>query len=106
MSEESKLASKLDEKSKAIKFSEEEIKALQEIQDKYIAIQNDFGTLAINRIRVEKSLTAIDTAEDNLRNAFDENRVKEKDYVDGITKKYGDGTLNIEDGVFEPKPKS
>ena len=31
---------------------------------------------------------------------------EEKDYVDGITKKYGDGTLNIEDGVFEPKPKS
>lgn len=106
MSEDSKLADKLEEKSKAIKFSEEEIQSLQEIQEKYIAIQNDFGTLAINRIRVEKSLTAIDVAEENLRKAFDENRDKETEYVDGITKKYGDGTLNIEDGVFEPKPKS
>ena len=106
MSEDSKLAEKLDEKSKAIKFTEEEIKGLEEIQAKYIAIQNDFGSLSINRIRVEKSLNQIDEAEIQLRKSFDENRKKEVEYVESITKKYGDGTLNVEDGVFEPRTKS
>ena len=28
---------------------------------------------------------------------------EEKDFVDGVTKKYGDGTLDPESGIFTPK---
>ncbi len=87
------------------KFTEEEVKGLREIQDKYVAIQNDFGTLSVQRLRVENSLNQIDEAYSQLSEEFTKTQKTEKDYVDKITEKYGDGTLNIEDGTFIPKEK-
>ena len=89
--------------SKPIKFTEEEIKELESIQDKYLAIQSDFGSLSVQRIRVENSLEQLDEANDALRKSFRDNQKAERTYIQTITKKYGDGTLNIEDGTFVPR---
>jgi len=77
------------------KFTEEEIKQLQQIQQSYVAIQAQFGQLKMNQIR-------IDNQEDNLCDSLISLQDEEKKFLDGITKKYGQGSLNPETGVFTP----
>ena len=87
----------------AVKFTEEEMKEISTLQQSYVNLQNVLGQLGVNRIRLEQQLDDLDTAEDNVRVQFVENQTKERNFVDSINKKYGDGNLNLETGVFTPK---
>ncbi len=90
-----------------VKFTKEEIDSIQEIQNIYIGIQNAFGRLGVSRIRLDQDSLNLDNAENDLRQKYTENQNKERDFVDDITKKYGDGQLNLDTGTFIPteKPK-
>jgi hypothetical protein len=78
-----------------VKFTEEELKQVQNIQRSYANIQNQFGQLKITQIRLDNDEVVL---EDALKSIQDE----EKKFLDGITDKYGQGTLNPETGVFIP----
>ena len=95
MPEESKLVQKLEESQKEAKFSEEDLKQVQEIQKSYMNIQNSFGQIKMARLR-------LDQQELDLGNTLKEIQNKEKKFLDGITEKYGEGSLNPETGVFTP----
>ena len=95
MLEESKLAEKLKEKQSELKFSEEELKQVKNIQTSYANVQNQFGQLKLAQLRLDNDEVAL---EDGLKSIQDE----EKKFLDGITKKYGQGSLNQETGVFTP----
>jgi allophanate hydrolase subunit 1 len=92
MSEDSNLAKKLEEKNK---FTEDELKQVQTIQQSYQNIQIQFGQLKLNQIRLDEQEVEL---EDSLKSIQDE----EKKFLDGITEKYGEGTLNPETGEFTP----
>ena len=103
MAEESKLAEKLENETK---FSEEEMKEIKEIQESYLNTQNQLGALQVARLRFEEQVQGFEDAEKNLRQAFRDTQEKEKKFLDETTKKYGDGTLNPETGIFTPnKPE-
>ena len=89
----------------AVKFTEDEMKQINGLQQGYVNLQNALGQLGVNRIRLEQQLDDLDAAEDNVKVQFVENQTKERDFVDGINKKYGDGNLDLTTGVFKPKPK-
>ena len=78
-----------------VKFNEEELKQVKEIQNRYIALQNQFGQLKLAQIR-------LDEQEVELEDALKQIQSEEKKFLDGITKKYGEGTLNPETGEFTP----
>ena len=99
MPEESKLAEKLEN---ATKFSEEELKTVKEIQDEYSRIQTNFGQLSIAKIRLTSQINALDDSEAKLNEDFANVQTKEREFLDGVTKKYGQGTLNPETGDFTP----
>ena len=80
---------------KEVKFTEEEMNQVQNIQKSYVNVQNQFGQLKLAQIRLDNDEI---TLEDSLKNIQSE----EKKFLDGITKKYGQGTLNPETGVFTP----
>ena len=86
----------------AVKFTEEEMKQINVLQQGYVNLQNALGQLSVNRIRLEQQLDDLDTTEDNVRVQFVENQTKERDFVDSINKKYGDGNLDLTTGVFTP----
>jgi septal ring factor EnvC (AmiA/AmiB activator) len=86
-----------------VKFTEEEMKQLNELQQNYINIQNAFGQISVNRIRLEQQLNDLNKTENDFQNQFAENQKNERNFVDSINKKYGDGNLNIETGIFTPK---
>ena len=88
----------------AVKFTEEEMKSIQEIQQTYNTVSNTFGQVSVNRIRVEAQLAELDAAEDRLKSDLANNQTREREFVDVINKKYGDGNLDIATGVFTPRP--
>ena len=66
------------ENNEATKFTEDELKSIEEIQRDYIDIQNKFGKLQITRVNLEKQLNELDDLETKFRGQFEEIRVKEK----------------------------
>ena len=91
-------------KDKEIKFTEDEMKGLGELQQTYAGVQQALGGVSVQRMRVEAQAKDVDTAEAQLKSQFAENQTKEREFVQSINKKYGDGNLNLENGVFTPKP--
>ena len=82
------------------KFTEEELKQVKEIQDSYFDIQNQFGQLSLAKLRLNQQLEVFDTNEDNLNKEFITIQENENTFLAGITKKYGEGSLDPETGVF------
>ena len=76
-----------------VKFTEEELIQVQKIQQSYSSVQNQFGQLKLAQIRLDNDEV---TLEDALKSIQDD----EKKFLDGITEKYGQGSLNPETGVF------
>ena len=89
---------------KEVKFTEDEMKQINDLQQGYLGVQNAFGQVNVNKLRLEQQLQALDTTETNLKSSFVEIQQKEREFVDGINKKYGDGNLDLTTGVFIPKP--
>jgi len=89
---------------KEVKFTEDEMSQLTELQQTYAAVQNTLGQLSVSRIRLSQELGSLDEAENKLRNDFVETQQKERDFVQEINKKYGDGNLDLNTGVFTPRP--
>ena len=77
------------------KFTDEELKQVQTIQTSYQNIQSQFGQLKLAQIR-------LDEQEVELEDALKQIQSEEKKFLDGITDKYGQGTLNPDTGVFTP----
>jgi len=78
-----------------VKFTEEELARVQNIQKSYANVQNQFGQLKLAQIR-------LDEQEVDLEEALKTIQLEEKKFLDGITEKYGQGSLNPETGVFTP----
>ena len=76
-----------------VKFTKEELTQVQNIQASYQNVQNQFGQLKLAQIR-------LDEQEVDLEEGLKDIQSKEKTFLDKITKKYGQGTLNPETGVF------
>ena len=53
MAEESKLVDKLEDQSKEIKFTDEELASLKQIQQDYLECQTAFGQVAIQKIALQ-----------------------------------------------------
>ena len=86
--------------SQETKFTEEELKQVKEIQDNYFNIQNRFGQITLAKIRLEQQLDVLDNQEEGLHKEFSDIQEKEKTFLNGVTEKYGEGSLNPDTGIF------
>ena len=92
-------------KSKDTKFSEEELKSLQDLQNSYQQKQLQFGQLRVQRLLVQQQLDAIDDTEVKLEVEYGEVQETERKLVQDLNKKYGPGNLDPKTGVFTPAPE-
>jgi hypothetical protein len=86
------------------KFSEEELKSLQDLQNSYQGKQLQFGQLRVQRLLVQQQLDAIDDTEAKLEVEYGEVQETERKLVESLNKKYGPGNLDPATGVFTPAP--
>ena len=86
------------------KFSEEELKSLQDLQNSYQGKQLQFGQLRVQRLLVQQQLDSIDDTEAKLEVEYSEVQETERELVKSLNEKYGPGNLDPATGVFTPAP--
>ena len=101
MAEETKLKSQMSD-GEAVKFSEEELQSLQELQNTYAGISTQFGQLKVSKMNLERQFNSLEQSEETLENAWEDNRKKESELVQSLTEKYGPGSLNPQTGEYTP----
>jgi hypothetical protein len=102
MAEESKLVDKLEKESKEVKFTEEELNGLKQIQQDYLECQTAFGQVAIQKIALQQQIDALAKSEEEYAKKYQETQVKEKEVATELNEKYGSGNLDPQTGVFTP----
>ena len=88
--------------SEETKFTDEELKQIKDIQNSYLGVQQAFGQLEVNKLRLNQQLDSVLNASDELRLKFKEIQNDEQKLIEDLNEKYGDGTLDIESGTFTP----
>lgn len=87
----------------AIKFSDEEMAKIRNIQQVYSEIALQLGQLALQRIQLESQLSQLDLDAMNAKDKFLKMQEEEREVAKTLQTKYGDGVLNPETGEFRPK---
>ena len=100
MAEEAKVV----EASNEIKFSEEELKELGDLQQSYQDKQAQLGQIAVQKIILNQQIEAIDNRQAELEGEYEEVQQKEREIVEKLNEKYGPGQLDPQSGVFTPAP--
>jgi len=93
------------EASNEIKFSEEELKELGELQTSYQEKQAQLGQIAVQKILLGQQVEAIDNRQVELEGEYEEVQQTERDLVQKLNEKYGPGQLDPQSGVFTPIPQ-
>ena len=88
-----------------IKFTEDELKSLNELRETYGKVQADFGALKVRRLVLDQQLEELDNADEAVHKAYKDNQETERKLVEELNEKYGPGSLNPETGVFTPTPQ-
>ena len=89
---------------KEIKFTEEEIKSLNELSQNYQQIQLAFGQFKVQHLLAEQQMTALEEAEVQMESDYSDLQGKERELVKQLNEKYGPGSLDPATGVFTPAP--
>ena len=87
---------------KEIKFTEDELKSLGDLQVKYNTVTNKFGQVAIAKLNFEKQQESIEEEEFKITEELESVRAEEQELLNTITEKYGPGQLDPQTGVFTP----
>ena len=76
-------------------FAEDEIKELRDLRNQLNQIVAQFGQLYVNKLKIEET-------EINLKKQFSTLEKKEIELGKKLSKKYGDGSIDLETGTFTP----
>jgi len=87
---------------KEIKFTEDELKSLGDLQGKYNVVTNKFGQVAIAKLNFEKQQESIEDEEFKITEELESVRAEEQTLLNDITEKYGPGQLDPQSGIFTP----
>ena len=88
-----------------IKFTEDELKSLNDLRETYGKVQADFGALKVRRLVLEQQLEELDNADEAVHKAYKDNQDTERKLVQELNEKYGPGSLDPQTGVFTPTPQ-
>ena len=86
--------------SSEVKFTEDELKSLQDLQTNYQEKQAAFGQLSVQRILVNQQMEALEMRQDELETEYITVQQEERDIVQKLNEKYGPGQLDPQTGVF------
>ena len=84
------------------KFTDEELKEVQNLRERMSKLVANFGELKLEQILHEQKANNIKTAEENLNNEYSNIQTKEMELVKVFNEKYGRGTLDLDSGTFTP----
>ena len=89
-------------KSKDVKFTKDELNSIEELRNNYNSVTNALGMLEVSRMQTEKRLEAIEGDKIRLETQYEQLTIAEKELINSLTEKYGQGSIDINSGVFTP----
>ena len=90
--------------SSEMKFTEEDLQSLQDLQNGYQEKQTNLGQLSVQRILLNQQVEAIEARQVELESEYEAVQQQERDIVQKLNEKYGPGQLDPQTGVFTPAP--
>ena len=88
-----------------IKFTDEELKSLQDLSQSYQNIQASFGQMKVQKILNQQQADALEEAEVKMDADYKDIQDKERELGQQLNEKYGPGQLDPQTGVFTPVPQ-
>lgn len=88
-----------------IKFTEEEMKELEQIRSEYANKINIFGQIYLQKTNLQRQADELNKIEKEAQQEYYDIQKKEEEFLNKITEKYGEGSLNPETGIFSPANK-
>ena len=87
-----------------VKFTEDEMNKLAELQKTYQQLQATFGQLRVQRIMLDEQFTNLEETEMGCEEQYRTAQQSERDFVKELNEKYGPGSLDPATGTFTPAP--
>lgn len=88
--------------SEPVKFTEEELTKLRELQSDFNNVIIKFGQLHIDEINLSKASVRLAAEKMKVQEEFDSITTREKTIGDELNAKYGAGILDPATGLFTP----
>ena len=85
-----------------VKFTEDEMKKLAELQQTYQSLQATFGQLRVQKIMLDEQFTNLEETEMSCEEQYRTAQQTERDFVKELNEKYGPGQLDPTTGTFTP----
>ena len=86
--------------SSEVKFTDDELKSLQDLQTNYQEKQVALGQLSVQRILVNQQMEVLAIRQEELETEYTAVQQEERDLVQNLNEKYGPGQLDPQTGVF------
>jgi len=86
----------------SIKFTAEELKSLQEIQNQYQTKTIEFGQMKVQKILLTQQLDSLERQMTQMEVDYTNIQQTERELVETLNKKYGPGSLDPSTGTFTP----
>ena len=86
--------------SSEVKFTDDELKSLQDLQTNYQEKQAALGQLSVQRILVNQQMETLEIRQDELETEYTAVQQEERDLVQGLNEKYGPGQLDPQTVIF------
>lgn len=84
------------------KLDKEHVEQIRELRQKFNTTSIELGNLTIEREMLKAQLSSITSRRDELMSRFEMLRTDESELFQKLTERYGDGQIDIEQGLFIP----
>ena len=88
--------------SKEVKVTKEELDNIKNIQISYAKIRDNFGGICLSKISLRNQIDELDQLEIKLDSDYKKIQGDERNFLNELNKKYGEGNLDLETGAFIP----
>jgi hypothetical protein len=86
----------------SIKIEQEELQEFNKLKDEIQKNTFELGILYLEKMELDTLYKSMSEKESELRNKVGEFKQKESELMDRILRKYGEGNLDIKNGIFTP----
>ena len=82
------------------KLDKEHLEAITQLRDEFAKNANLIGSITIEEYALTEQQETVKLQKEQMIGQFRELRQKESELIETLKERYGDGSINIEDGTF------
>jgi hypothetical protein len=87
-----------------IKLLDQELNQIQDLRTKYATLTAQLGQLKVEQIIINDQVTRLSKLEEQFTKEYLDIQIEEEQFAEYITKKYGEGEIDVESGLFTTIP--